>query len=206
MNLKEKLIKIRKDNNLTQEELAEKLYISRQTVSNWENGKFYPDIETLILISNTFNIPLDDLLKNDKDVVIDIDKKLKSHKKLIITIVILIIVLFSSLFIGYRYHKTHKKIVEKITTKVVPEGYTVFATTDKAVISKTNLDYYVDKYINIYIFEDDFYQNKPEPIIKNIKVLSYENRHLALIVNNDDFIKLKQYQQLNKKFFIELTK
>ena len=206
MNLKEKLIKIRKDNNLTQEELAEKLYISRQTVSNWENGKFYPDIETLILISNTFNIPLDDLLKNDKDVVIDIDKKLKSHKKLIITIVILIIVLFSSLFIGYRYHKTHKKIVEKITTKVVPEGYTVFATTDKAVISETNLDYYVDKYINIYIFEDDFYQNKPEPIIKNIKVLSYEDRHVALIVNNDDFIKLKQYQHLNKKFFIELTK
>ena len=42
--LGEKILKMRKEHNLSQEQLAEKLNVSRQTISNWENGKFYPDI------------------------------------------------------------------------------------------------------------------------------------------------------------------
>ena len=205
MNLKDKLTKLRKDNNLTQDELAEKLYVSRQTVSNWENGKFYPDIETLILISNIFNIPLDDLLKTDKKVVIDIDKKIKSHKKLKITIILLIIVLFSSLFIGYRYHNTHKKVIKKVTTRLVPEGYTVWGNTDERIISQSNLDLYVNKYINIYEYTKDFYENKPEPLVSNVKVLSYESRFIAIIVSDDDYIKLKKYNFSNEFLYIELV-
>lgn len=205
MNLKDKLIKLRKDNSLTQDELAEKLYVSRQTVSNWENGKFYPDIETLILISNTFNIPLDDLLKADKNVVIDIDKKIKSHKKLKITIVLLIIILFASLFIGYRYHKTHKKVIRKVTTRLVPEGYTVWGNTDERIISQSNLDLYVNKYINIYEYTKDFYENKPEPLVSNVKVLSYESRFIAIIVSDDDYIKLKKYSLSAEPLYIEFA-
>lgn len=205
MNLKDKLIKLRKDNSLTQDELAEKLYVSRQTVSNWENGKFYPDIETLILISNTFNIPLDDLLKADKNVVIDIDKKIKSHKKLKITIILLIIILFTSLFIGYRYHKTHKKVIKKVTTRIVPEGYTVWGNTDERIISQSNLDLYVNKYINIYEYTKDFYENKPEPLVSNVKVLSYESRFIAIIVSDDDYIKLKKYSFSADPLYIELA-
>ncbi|MGM0124029.1 hypothetical protein IGI37_001403 [Enterococcus sp. AZ194] len=50
---------------LTQEELADKLFVSRQTVSNWENGKNYPDIPTLIAISEHYSLSLDYLLKGD---------------------------------------------------------------------------------------------------------------------------------------------
>ena len=206
MNLKDKLIKIRKDNNLTQEELADKLYISRQTVSNWETGKFYPDIETLILISNTFNVPLDDLLKTDKEVVIDIDKKIKSHKKLIFIIILLVIVLFSSLFIGYKYHETHKKVIKKVTTKIVPEGYTVWGNSDEGIISHENIDLYVGKYVDIYLYTKDFYQNKPEPIIKKVKILDYTARFVAVIVPDEDYITLKQYQRDGQKLFFELSK
>lgn len=206
MNLKDKLIKLRKDNNLTQDELAEKLYISRQTISNWENGKTYPDIETLILISNKFNISLDYLLKEDKELVNNIDKKIKSHKKLLITIILLIIVLLSSMVLGYKYHNSHKKIIKTITTQIVPEGYTVWGNSDKGIVSDLNLDLYVNKYVDIYLYTDDFYQNKQYPIIKKVKVLSYDNRFIAIIVTDEDFIMLKQYQYNNQKIYLELSK
>ena len=62
-----KLIKdIRKKNNLTQKDLAEKLGVTYQAVSKWENGKNIPDIETLKDISKTFNINLDDILGTKK--------------------------------------------------------------------------------------------------------------------------------------------
>ena len=51
--------------NLSQEELAEKIYVSRQTISNWETGKNYPDIHSLLLLSLLFNISLDQLVKGD---------------------------------------------------------------------------------------------------------------------------------------------
>ena len=65
MEVGKNISKIRKDNNLTQDDLAEKYYVTRQTISNWENGKSYPDLETLVKISNDFNISLDVLLKED---------------------------------------------------------------------------------------------------------------------------------------------
>ncbi len=50
---------------LSQEELAEKIYVTRQTVSNWENEKSYPDIHSLLLLSSLFEISLDQLIKGD---------------------------------------------------------------------------------------------------------------------------------------------
>ena len=49
----------------SQELLAEKAYVSRQTISNWENGKSYPDIHSLLILGNLFNISLDELVKGD---------------------------------------------------------------------------------------------------------------------------------------------
>lgn len=57
--------KYRDSMKLSQEELAEKVYVSRQTVSNWETGKNYPDIHSLLLLSSLFNISLDQLIKGD---------------------------------------------------------------------------------------------------------------------------------------------
>jgi transcriptional regulator with XRE-family HTH domain len=55
--------------NLSQEELAEKVYVTRQTISNWENNKNYPDIHSLLLLSSLFNISLDQLIKGDIDIM-----------------------------------------------------------------------------------------------------------------------------------------
>ena len=75
MNFDEKIIKIRKDNNLTQEEMAEKLNVSRQAISNWENKRNLPDIEMLIIISKIFSISLDELILGGEEMN-DIEKKL----------------------------------------------------------------------------------------------------------------------------------
>lgn len=55
--------------NLSQEELAEKVYVTRQTISNWENSKSYPDIHSLLLLGSVFNISLDQLIKGDIDIM-----------------------------------------------------------------------------------------------------------------------------------------
>lgn len=75
MNFKLIIKKLRSDNGITQEELAEKLNISRQAVSNWENGKNLPDIELLIDISKKFHISLDKLILGGENMN-DITKKI----------------------------------------------------------------------------------------------------------------------------------
>ena len=65
MELSNQIKKYRMDLNLSQEELAEKIYVTRQTISNWENDKSYPDIHSLLLLSSFFNISLDQLIKGD---------------------------------------------------------------------------------------------------------------------------------------------
>lgn len=93
MELGKKIVKIRKDNNLTQEDFAEKYNVTRQTISSWENSKSYPDLDTLVKISDDFDISLDVLLKEDKKVIENITKSQKDNKKYkIILIVIGIIV------------------------------------------------------------------------------------------------------------------
>ncbi len=54
---------------LSQESLAEKVFVTRQTISNWETGKSYPDIQSLLLLSSLFDISLDQLIKGDADIM-----------------------------------------------------------------------------------------------------------------------------------------
>ena len=68
MFFNEKLKKLRKEIKLTQEELAEKLNVSRQAITKWESGEGRPDIENLKQISLLFNITIDELVKEDKDI------------------------------------------------------------------------------------------------------------------------------------------
>lgn len=65
MELSAQIKKYRSSLNLSQEELAEKLYVTRQTISNWENERSYPDIHSLLLLSSLFNVSLDQLIKGD---------------------------------------------------------------------------------------------------------------------------------------------
>ena len=64
-NLSKNLKKIRKDNNLSQEQLADKLQVSRQAISKWESGSAYPEMEKILQICKEFDVNIDDLLNKD---------------------------------------------------------------------------------------------------------------------------------------------
>lgn len=66
MEFNEKLQELRKNRGLTQEELAEILYVSRTAISKWESGRGYPNIESLKDISKFFSVSIDDLLSGEK--------------------------------------------------------------------------------------------------------------------------------------------
>lgn len=66
MQLGEKIKHLRQSNKMSQSDLAKSLHVSYQAISNWERNKSYPDKENIIMISNLFNIPLDELMRDEQ--------------------------------------------------------------------------------------------------------------------------------------------
>ena len=64
MKFNEKLLKLRKEKGLSQEELGMEMQVSRQTVSKWEAGQSYPDFTRLVMLSDFFDMTLDELVKD----------------------------------------------------------------------------------------------------------------------------------------------
>jgi len=81
MNLAENLKRIRKEHNLSQEQLAEQLGVSRQSVSKWESGQAYPEMDKVLQLAKMFNLNIDDLLNQDiKEVNIEKQSKIAINK------------------------------------------------------------------------------------------------------------------------------
>lgn len=80
MELGKQIKKHRQEVQLSQEKLADRVYVSRQTISNWENDKSYPDVNSLVLLSEIFQISLDNLIKGDIEVMKDVIQKEEIEK------------------------------------------------------------------------------------------------------------------------------
>ena len=65
MEIGKQIRKYRTELKLSQDDLADKVYVTRQTISNWENDRNYPDVRSLVLLSNVFGVSLDILIKGD---------------------------------------------------------------------------------------------------------------------------------------------
>ena len=139
MNLGDKLIKLRKENKISQEEFAEKLGVSRQTVSNWENYKNYPDISTIVKISELYNISLDILLKGDLEMINNLDTKIKNSKKY--KNICLLIILGSFFLYTVKYTSTKKKLESNFSRVLKANNF-----------KKNNDGYYFTKYQEKIIF------------------------------------------------------
>ncbi|MBX4173457.1 helix-turn-helix transcriptional regulator [Weissella viridescens] len=101
-NFGEAIRKYRESNNLTQAELAEKLHVTRQTLSRWENGRSYPNLDTLVEISQLLDLSLDYLLTGKDNVLVEsISGDVRSKKKYQYSFRALILLLISILlFLG----------------------------------------------------------------------------------------------------------
>ena len=84
MTFHEKLKQCREEKELSQDNIAEQLHVSRQAVSKWERGVNQPDIETIVRLSDIFDVTVDQLLRSDMIVVRKLATKERSFKWLII--------------------------------------------------------------------------------------------------------------------------
>ena len=99
MNVGEKIKTHREKQNISQDELALKVFVSRQTISNWETNKSYPDIKSLTMLSNIFHVTLDDFIKGDIEEMKRIVSKEKIEKFNIMSYIFLVemlILMFSA--------------------------------------------------------------------------------------------------------------
>lgn len=90
--------------NMTQDALAQKMNVSRETISSWEVGRTYPDLEAVVCLSEVLEIPLDVLLSKESDVLKKItrDTKMKKHNKIKIRIlygIIVVFILFGAMYV-----------------------------------------------------------------------------------------------------------
>lgn len=103
MEIGRQIRKYRQELNMSQEELADQVFVTRQTVSNWENNKNYPDINSLLLLSSLFGISLDILVKGDMEemeemIEIEDIRKLKRHGWIYTVLLLLSVVSVVPLF------------------------------------------------------------------------------------------------------------
>ena len=82
MEFHEKLQKLRHEQNLTQEELADKLFVSRTAISKWESGRGYPSIDSLKVIAQYFHVTIDELIGSEEIVTLAEQDKKETNKKL----------------------------------------------------------------------------------------------------------------------------
>ena len=75
MELGNQIKKYRSELQISQEQLADRIYVSRQTISNWENEKSYPDVNSLVLLSEVFQTSIDNLIKGDIEIMKEEIKK-----------------------------------------------------------------------------------------------------------------------------------
>ena len=152
MELGKRISEIRKDHNLTQEDLASRYNVTRQTISNWENGKTYPDLDTLVRISDDFGISLDNMLKDDRETVREISKEQKHGrnytKKILAAFVLGIIIILIGM-----------SIIDRIYVTLDPGDYTVSVkkvTLDNIEIDEVNkVAVYKDLEGGDYLMEDE---------------------------------------------------
>ena len=169
MNIGEKIIEIRKERKMTQEDFAKIFHVTRQTVSNWEHEKSYPDLQTIIQISDEFNISLDKLLKEDIQMVKKIDSY-KKYKKVfwrvgisILSIVICVIIYLAVCTVQHN----------KMYDKVLDAGFEKELTED-----------FIEKYQGYYALTEDGVDYLVEP--KAIGKYELDNKNFVLVARKGE--------------------
>lgn len=127
MTLGSNIQKIRKEAQLSQEEFAEMFHVTRQTISNWENSKSYPDLETIVKISDSFHVSLDVLLKEDMIMIKTFDNEVKNTKKyaraLVAIAVVFALLIGSFAVYSVKYFNTKNRLEENFAEQLKENNF-----------------------------------------------------------------------------------
>lgn len=201
MKISEYLKQYRKNNNLTQQDLADKLFVSKQAISKWENDRGLPDINTYPLISEVLGVSIDELMGKDIKKNEIIDEKKETSKKYPIIIVLIILLIPFILFISlYDREKVFLKKLEDKTEEILDldlPQIIQYEYIDTSSFNDTDIWYPLNIYY--FMFEEN---NKllilEESINKendwNMEVNDNLKNNLPLILqsycNNQNYIKI----------------
>ena len=187
---------IRKVNNLTQKELADKYNVTYQAVSKWENGKNLPDMLLINQMSKDFNVSLDDIFAGEYNV-----KKTKNKRWFNLIYVILIISLIVLFFIGYKNKDFEFKTISTECGNFNISGIISY-NNKKSAIYIDNVEYCggddTEEYKNI---ECGLYEVNND-IVKKISTCNYnknKNITLEVFLENINFT-VNSYSQVCKDF------
>lgn len=138
MEINEKLKNARVVAQLTQEQVAENIMVSRQTISNWENGKSLPDIVSVMKLSDLYQISLDELLKGDQKMKEKMEKDIsiaKRNRQVILTTGILIfsvaVIYLISMSIGGAFYDFCKAALSWVLIGIGVACASAYVKTDK---------------------------------------------------------------------------
>ena len=205
MKFNEKLVKLRKENLLSQEELAEKLGVTRQTISKWELEQTTPDMDKLSQIAKLFNVSVDELL-NESDEPIKTKENIGEKKNVrpIIIISILVFLLLAIIaFLGFKGmsiiesifgtaangieegREIGKSIISQISNQIEEQKNEVYESLYTGLKSK----FFTESAIK-YVIEDN---------IKNERKISVKYNDV-IAKENDELVTLKS--SLNKKEYL----
>lgn len=149
MKFSDKLKKLRTDNKLTQDQLAEKLFVTRTAISKWETDKGYPGIDSLKQISNLFKISVDDLISDEDIKNKNIIEKQKSKKMYCLAMISFALTIIFAIFVAkYKYFY--------IPTFICMASFLIFALLSKRksgyYTSKQNVKYIIARIVVLIIF------------------------------------------------------
>ncbi len=185
--------------NLTQEQLANEFFVTRQLISKWENEKSYPDLDQVVKLSAYFSLPLDYLLKEDQEMIKELNydtHRKKRGKWLLMMLSVLSIVLMTLLVMGFwidpvfisksdititaieKYHLPEKKVKNKVTGQevILPEDveYVVHFTYHHALTELGELSGY----------KHDQQGNDLEAMISGFRKLSFKKQSSILVIRS----------------------
>lgn len=186
MNIPEEVKNQRLKNNWTQEQLAEILNVSRSTVSSWEVGRNYPDLETIVAISDLFEISLDELLRGDRKMLEQITEDTKVRKlqtkKIKFLGVAIVILMMISIVLGY------KSIYSQEVVKS-SQIESIRMTDSGEILINTNLPFYRS------VWGTASSENVNDPDIMDVRVDS----KIDWTLKNDETLEIHPYTFSNLK-------
>lgn len=155
MNLGNKILELRKENKLSQEQLAEKLNVTRQTISNWELNETTPDLNQAKALSKIFNVSLDELTNNDvKNIIVEkvsnterlagILIKILKFVGIAILVMFIIDIIALIIFSTMRLTKTTTETQLSCTLNEQEYSYSIEYDEDNNIITAGGDEYIVD--------------------------------------------------------------
>ena len=200
MNIGEQINNLQKKHGLSQDDFSNLFNVSRQTISNWENGKSYPDLEMIIKISDYFKISVDELLRNDVQSEEKIDNEKKGKKRYLILLLVLCflgVMIIWGLYGKYQdsvavdftmeKHETYKNNETKEQSMNIANGYFSVPKDEKLDVQvKGDID---DGKLHVTITNQDnkvYYQLDGQEL-NDLQTLYFEKGSYIIQIVADDY-------------------